>query len=346
MLSFFHFVLGCGQAFSWPLHITKPDGRIPQVGDNDSGRFLKLCPVYHTMTVGEAKRRYANLATYANLPDGAIHWDEDHLDHRHIVAAINGIYHRADFAAFVGNARLETELIGQIAGATVDSYLSIRGKVGAVERYIGEQNKWQSLKRNLSAAQCRVTEIVISDGSLGGSIQQYAYPDFRLYLIRTSRFYLLLRCGAVGLNGLGAHAHNDQLAIELNVDGEDWIADPGTYLYTPLPDARNRYRSVAAHFAPHIMGGAEPGRLDLHLFSLGGSPSGHCLYFGENGFVGVHYGYGVELYRKAAVEDDRVIITGWADAPYVFDPCHSVLTRDIIPPGSVPFSPGYGIRNG
>ena len=38
-------------------------------------------------------------------------------------------------------------------------------------------------------------------------------------------------CLAVGQDGNGGHAHNDQLSIELNVDGEDWIADPGTYLY-------------------------------------------------------------------------------------------------------------------
>lgn len=204
----------------------------------------------------------------------------------------------------------------------------------------GSQTKLNTLPRQ----QRKVSEIIINGGDIiRNGLQWYAYPDFGLYLFRSCRLYLLVRCGSVGLNGLGAHAHNDQLAIELNVDGEDWITDPGTYLYTPLPDVRNRYRSVAAHYAPQI-GDLEPGRLDLHMFSLGGAPEGHCLYFGKNGFLGVHHGFGIALYRKLEIADDRLIITDWADPGQVFDPCYSLLERNTIQPCKIFFSPGYGIR--
>jgi hypothetical protein len=76
------------------MHITKPNDHIPQIGDNDSGRFLKLQPAYRQMTVAEAKEVYANLDGYADLPDEAIYWDEDHLDHHHLVAAIQGLFGR------------------------------------------------------------------------------------------------------------------------------------------------------------------------------------------------------------------------------------------------------------
>src|SRR5690606_39806355 len=64
--------------------------------------------------------------------------------------------------------------------------------------------------------------------------------------------------------GNGGHAHNDQLSITLVVDAVPWIADPGSYLYTPFPEIRNRYRSVVAHFAPRPVHG-EPASLDEGL---------------------------------------------------------------------------------
>jgi hypothetical protein len=111
-------------------------------------------------------------------------------------------------------------------------------------------------------------EIPVPGGGLLRDPALYAYPEFGVFLYRAKRFSLAIRCGSIGQNGVGGHAHNDQLSIELNVDGEDWITDPGTYLYTPIPERRDEYRSVRAHFAPR-MGSREPGHMDPGLFRLG-----------------------------------------------------------------------------
>jgi hypothetical protein len=50
-------------------------------------------------------------------------------------------------------------------------------------------------------------------------LQMRAFPYFVLYVFRSSRFYLSIRCGAIGQDGFGGHAHNDQLVIELKIDG-------------------------------------------------------------------------------------------------------------------------------
>ena len=128
-------------------------------------------------------------------------------------------------------------------------------------------------------------EIPVPGGGLLQDLVLYAYPDFGVFVYRTKRMFLAIRCGSIGQDGVGGHAHNDQLSIELNVDGEDWIADPGTYLYTPIPELRDEYRSVRAHFAPR-MGGREPGRMDPGLFRLGDEAEGKCVYFHEDGFIG------------------------------------------------------------
>ncbi|MBM3567037.1 MAG: heparinase, partial [Alphaproteobacteria bacterium] len=51
--------------------LTKPGGAMAQIGDNDSGRFFKLHPVYEKTTVAEARARYANLDDWRGLSDDA-----------------------------------------------------------------------------------------------------------------------------------------------------------------------------------------------------------------------------------------------------------------------------------
>ncbi len=55
------------RAASFTVNITKPSGEIPQIGDNDSGRFFRLTPLGEWMTPDEAEARYANLPGYTAL---------------------------------------------------------------------------------------------------------------------------------------------------------------------------------------------------------------------------------------------------------------------------------------
>jgi hypothetical protein len=84
--------------------IMKPNNRMPQIGDNDSGRFLKLHPIFETIPVAEAKARYANLDDWAGLPDDAPYLDEDFLDHRPLVAMIDALLGRAHDTAWLDAA--------------------------------------------------------------------------------------------------------------------------------------------------------------------------------------------------------------------------------------------------
>ncbi|HEY9634145.1 MAG TPA: alginate lyase family protein [Coleofasciculaceae cyanobacterium] len=325
------------------MHITKPNGHIPQIGDNDSGRFVKLQPIYHQMTVAEAKARYANLEGYAGLLDDAIYWDEDSLDHRHLIAAINGLFGRNDFSAFTGKGWLETNLIGCLAGGIqLPSYLQPSQSPAAELVRVGTKEDWVRLSDKLDSLtqeqgrQRQVLKIPVPGGDLCKGLKLYAYPNFGLYLYRSSRLYLAVRCGAIGQNGNGGHAHNDQLSIELNVDGEDWITDPGTYIYTPLRERRNEYRSVKAHFAPQIEG-QEPGRLDLGLFRLGNETSVICRFYGKEGFLGMYHTPDVVIHRKILLKGEELVISDSCDH-------HRLLSQSLIAGNfnSNKLSTGYG----
>jgi hypothetical protein len=99
----------------------------------------------------------------------------------------------------------------------------------------------------------------------GGSM---SFPDAGLYVMRHDRDYILFNCGPVGTRGLGNHKHNDLLALEVHLGGEDILVDPGSYLYTSDPGARNAFRATAAH-ATVVVDGEEQNRLRPEsLFSL------------------------------------------------------------------------------
>lgn len=186
-------------------------------------------------------------------------------------------------------------------------------------------------------------------GDLREGVACYSYPDFGLYVLRSHRLYLAIRCGSFGLVGNGGHAHHDQLSIELSLDGRNLILDPGTYLYSPLKQRRDEYRHADAHFAPQVQGrqaqGTGPG-----LFQMRDRAGAKCLYFGPQGFAGCHHAYGPAVYRVIEIDADAIRITdgvkgegrlreltpafgwrcGWAESPRR-SPGYGIIARDPQP---------------
>ena len=288
------------------MHATKPNGRVVQIGDTDDGRFFR--------------------------PEAT-----DTLDHRGLVAAVGGLVERRDFSDFAG-ARLDGVLVSGLAGGRgFESGLKDRHAPPAEARRIegGETDV---------PAPSREIAIELPDPAVTAGLKAVAYPDFGLYIWRSPRFFLSIRCGPVRR---GAHAHNDQLAVELNIDGEDWLADPGSYVYTAEADLRNAYRSVKAHAAPRL-GKDEPAPLDQGLFRLEWEAPARCLRFDVTGFLGVHGGFGRPLYRAIGIEEGRILIRDGTDPP------GGGVTKATAPDGpslrrlfglTLPFSPGYGRKD-
>ena len=80
------------------------------------------------------------------------------------------------------------------------------------------------------------------------TIQSKAFKQAGVYILRNKRIYIFVtsfNCRA-GVNKQ-IHAHNDDLSFELNVDGQDVIVDPGSYVYTSNFALRNLFRSTKFH---------------------------------------------------------------------------------------------------
>jgi hypothetical protein len=82
---------------------------------------------------------------------------------------------------------------------------------------------------------------------LRAPIPSPAFPEGGIFVLSGARAHLVVRCGDVGQNGFGGHAHNDVLSYELSINGIPLIVDSGTYAYTFDVDARNRFRATSSH---------------------------------------------------------------------------------------------------
>ncbi|HUS49167.1 MAG TPA: alginate lyase family protein, partial [Candidatus Paceibacterota bacterium] len=74
-----------------------------------------------------------------------------------------------------------------------------------------------------------------------------SFSDSGFYIIRDKDFYLITGRNKCCYGKGGSHTHNDLLSFELSMFGNDFIVDPGTYVYTPDFKTRNRFRKTRAH---------------------------------------------------------------------------------------------------
>ncbi|MCP4552301.1 MAG: hypothetical protein GY834_09735 [Bacteroidetes bacterium] len=224
--------------------IIKPNGEIPQFGDNDSGRFLKFTPIGSFITNIQAEEKYHNLKGYNahfknSLSD--LYFDENMLDHKSLLAGYSGIFKNQEFRKYGEVLPLEKSIIETLANK---------------QRLIAASEKdilINPIKYNYKDLNYQKTFIYELNHSINlNNIETSYYPDFGIYVFKSFKddFYLSIFFGDNGQNGLGGHSHNDKLSFELYQKGASIFIDPGTYLYTPFPQIRNKFRSVSAHNCP------------------------------------------------------------------------------------------------
>ncbi|GDY18818.1 hypothetical protein LBMAG56_01630 [Verrucomicrobiota bacterium] len=242
-----------GRVFAFSSALADAHGRVPQFGDNDSGRFLKLLPA--------VQAKSASAATTAETT-----WTEDVLNHDHLLAALAGLFEPPPGARRLADAwRLETAVVRGLA------------------RWTGSGGR---------SAVARVPTPVVRDPAK--PVFQ-VFPQFGAVVAECGLLRAVIRCGPVGQCGIGGHAHNDPLSFELSVAGQPLVVDPGSYLYTPLPTERNRFRAAAAHSTLAVEG-REPnpwGPGKRGLFLLREHAHARIVELTDHAIVMEHNGFGV-----------------------------------------------------
>ena len=308
------------KALRFTSELLHEDGTIPQIGDNDSGRFLKLHPVYDIVSEKEAVAKYMNLSF--PVRENALYYDENILNHEHLAEAYRILCRHDDVSLNFETIVLQS-LTKKIPAISLTPHCMSAHDDVCVQEFLDtlppaeldrQEYHFPKPKEDIFAIRC------------------YPYAGMGLYIFKSSHLYMTVRCGEVGQNGNGGHAHNDQLSLTLRIDGEDIIVDPGTYLYTPLPERRNEFRATAAHFTIQKEGMEQnpwhPGRMGL--FSMVHETTfAKVLLLTLNAIVMEHSGFGEKVYRVVEILENEVRIQDFG--------------RNITKP--VPhrfFSEGYG----
>ena len=347
--------------------ITKNGGNVPEIGDNDSGRFVQLAPLPHRLTWGEARTEFANLEGDTDISHSEPYWLQDHLDHSHLLVAADALRDTQPGTAL--SEVISSEVVHlNSGGLTVDQLNDFRDRGrGLREPRVpvtpipGREAVATPATNAGDDLYIRSCWRLVPDGpSLTTGLRIAAFPDFGLFVFRSDRLFLVVRCGPGGQSGSGGHSHNDQLGLEVEIDGQPWFRDPGTYLYTPMPEIRNAYRSARSHLVPRHPT-AEPGDLGVGLFVLPDRARSRCLWFGETGFGGVHFGYGLPTLREIHLTETSVDVhdavptqpgleeDSAGEVPRACEARHSGMTMFSDPSSlalrfgpEVAYSPGYG----
>lgn len=139
-----------------------------------------------------------------------------------------------------------------------------------------------------------------------------SFKDGGYYILRNKDIYCFIRCGELSCRGQGGHSHNDQLSFELNVQGEDFIVDTGTGVYTADKDIRNLFRSTKQHNTVYVEEYEQNYFNENNLFEMREETFAKCTKFKEDYFEGNHQGYLKKLNiihnRKVKLENKNIEI--------------------------------------
>ena len=185
-----------------------------------------------------------------------------------------------------------------------------------------------------------------------------AFPESGFFVMREGDLYVVVRCGDTGRYGLGGHSHNDQLSFELMKGDTPLVVDPGTFLYTPDPAARNLFRSTGFHSTLRVDGGEQNELRTDDLFAMKDCARAETLHWDDTAFEGRHHGF------PGATHTRRLELT--RDALHIRDTVNSAAARELewtftLAPGAKSkveirakglefraeegwYSPSYGVR--
>jgi hypothetical protein len=232
-----NFIEKLGRAINFLNDLIKPDGNIAQIGDNDSGRFIKLSPSGNILKETELKN-YLNLIDKEF--DSEDYFNENNLECRNTLSSASGL---VDINGLSENENLFPLEYLFIKSLTGESFIKLKST-----GYKNTESITSELKINIDDYFSRET-IIENTGnvSLKRGLEFRFYPDSGIVVYKSDALHMIIYATPPGQNGIGGHSHLDKGNVELFLNGKEIFSDPGSYLYTSNPEMRNKFRSLEAH---------------------------------------------------------------------------------------------------
>lgn len=257
------------KAVTYIADIRKPTGLIPQWGDADSGRLLKI-------------------------PNLEIDTDRNFL---RISAQIDPL--NFDDLIAIGSLVLEFPYVKKYSDTHNFHNVLFSEYKGTFEDGETDDNS-NVLTKDFTDQSHRYTKSYLNGGTC---------------VIKEGRIWVSVIFSKVGLNGTGGHGHNDALALELNVDGKDFVVDWGTGIYIADSHLRNKFRCTSNHSTVSVLG-MEQNPFSIEpkgLFRLREKANTTAIDIGDCTFLGEHFGFGTVHKRKVFVRPNNVWVEDTLD---------------------------------
>lgn len=205
--------------FDFSKDIVAPDGNIVQIGDNDSGHFFNIDPLWEEADTGIHENVLNNGALLSLM--GSLFLES----HNNIISLI---------------ALSFSKRKGIIYRDNIDKIIGIRN-ADLPEHLYDYPYSQQSFF------------LITGSDSQKSKLEVKYYPDFGFIVWKNDATWVSIFFGQVGQCGIGGHSHNDKLSMIFYDNGKMIFGDPGSYTYTTSIAERNKYRSYICHpFAVNI----------------------------------------------------------------------------------------------
>ncbi|MCB9241580.1 MAG: alginate lyase family protein [Flavobacteriales bacterium] len=285
--------------------ITKPDRTIVQFGDNDSGRFMTFSAQGEMVVLDDAFERYNNWQERHLHPEMTEVFDENMLTQCAFISSVYGLLNapldNVDFIEYTLFKHMGTNVV-KLNDLAEPSMPESFGSFSDFTQWPHSVTK----------------EFILPEGS-NTNVDVHLFPDFQLATLSGDQLFIALS----GISNPNqhhslSHVHNDKGAVELSIGRENILRDPGTYLYTPIPERRIEFRSVHAHNTILIENREqnEPLPGAMGLFNMHPKVSVEAMLATSTELkVELHYN-GYKHVRVVNVSDGLVSITDWCTHPF------------------------------
>lgn len=261
--------------------ISKDNHEIVQVGDNDSGRLLKLTPM------GEGET-------------------DTVIDHRNFLSAVSGLFFDSGFEHIANEIPLEASMVHGMAKRR-----SAFHKYDVRVEQIGTLAESEYPYKKETVLYVDESEKAVS---LLEGVEIFYYKKFGLLIARGKRIFISMVIDTAENTGLLGHTHNDKLSVEVVVDGTYITRDPGTYIYTAFPVIRDKFRSVKAHNTIHV------DDLEQNVFSgtfgMKKRARAQLLFAGKERIIGKVCYAGIEHVRDVELFPHKIVVTDRVNMPF------------------------------
>lgn len=213
--------------YEFLLLIRTKKGEFIQIGDNDSGRLIKIIPREN------AKKRDKN----SKLEKNKIVFSENHLLIDNILSYFEAFLDNKSNQLYLPNYKAEKSFINSLLSRKIN--------------YSKDQNSSNVYFINKKVIHTDYKFKKITTFNIPQSqFTLDAAPDFGLYKYSSESVELYIRTTYDYKDKFMAHAHYDVLHFEIYINNTSIFSDSGSFVYTSSKEIRDLFRSKTYHNIP------------------------------------------------------------------------------------------------